>query len=128
MKYNEDDRAQRLLDIFPLTNGQINVSYVNSTKHIVAWHMHKKQTDYWICLKGSFKIGLVQPPYSNVIWEFLSDKYPRMLTIPPETYHGYQALEPGSILLYYLDHKYDPTDELREIPGKFSENWGIEDK
>ena len=49
MHYNEDDRAQRLLDIFPIENfasvGQINVSYINSTEHIVAWHKHEKQTE-----------------------------------------------------------------------------------
>ena len=36
MYYNEDDRAQRLLDVFEVLDGQINVSYVNSTEHIVA--------------------------------------------------------------------------------------------
>ena len=54
MQYHEDDRAQRLMDVFEKMEGQINISYVNSTKHIVAWHMHNIQTDYWICLKGSF--------------------------------------------------------------------------
>ena len=53
MKYHEDDRAQRLLDVFPIENGQVNISYINSTEHIVAWHKHEKQTDYWIVLKGS---------------------------------------------------------------------------
>ena len=41
MYYNEDDRAQRLLDVFDVLDGQINISYVNSTEHIVAWHKHK---------------------------------------------------------------------------------------
>ena len=36
MKFNEDDRAQRLIDVFPDVNGQINISYVNSTNHVVA--------------------------------------------------------------------------------------------
>ena len=44
MNYHEDDRAQRLLNVFPLEEGQINISYINSTKHIVAWHKHEKQT------------------------------------------------------------------------------------
>ena len=49
--YNEDDRAQRYLDVFEdLGPGQINVSYVNSTKHVVAWHKHNIQTDYWVWL------------------------------------------------------------------------------
>ena len=57
MNYHENDRAQRLLDVFPLKEGQINISYINSTEHIVAWHKHEKQTDYWICIKGSLKVG-----------------------------------------------------------------------
>jgi dTDP-4-dehydrorhamnose 3,5-epimerase len=128
MKFNEDDRAQRLLDIFPNILGQVNVSYVNSTGHIVAWHMHKKQTDFWTCLKGSFKVGLAIPPDYKVTWEYLSDKNPRVLTITPGIYHGYKALEPNSILLYYLTHKYDPSDEFKELPGKFQEQWETDNK
>lgn len=126
MMFNEDDRAQRLLDLVPDINGQINVSYVNSTKHIVAWHYHKIQTDYWVCLLGSFKVGL-----SNngvVTWEYLSDKNFRCLTIPPGTAHGYMALQPNSILLYYLSHKYNNNDEYRLPVGYFKENWGVENK
>ena len=46
MNFHEDDRAQRLIDVFDELEGQVNVSYVNSTKHIVAWHKHNLQTDY----------------------------------------------------------------------------------
>ena len=57
--FHEDDRAQRLLDVFPhWPDGQLNVSFVNSTNHIVAWHAHKLQIDYWTCLRGSLKVGL----------------------------------------------------------------------
>lgn len=127
MKFNEDDRAQRLLDVFPSVNGQVNVSYVNSTEHIVAWHKHNIQKDYWICLKGSFKVGLATEE-EGVEWEYLSDKNFRVLEIIPGVYHGYRALEPGSILLYYLTEKYNPEDEFRKPVGYFLENWGTENK
>jgi dTDP-4-dehydrorhamnose 3,5-epimerase-like enzyme len=127
MYFNEDDRAQRLLDIFENINGQINVSYVNSTHHIVAWHKHNIQTDYWICLKGSFKVGLATKE-DGVKWEYLSDKNPRVLQINTGIYHGYKALEPNSILMYYLTHKYNPTDEIRADVGSFGENWITENK
>ena len=122
MKFHEDDRAQRFLDVFKNIDGQINVSYVNSTEHIVAWHKHKIQTDYWICLKGSFKVGLAYED-GTVKWEYLSDKNPRVLEITPGIYHGYKALEPGSILLYYLTEKYNPDDEIRATVGAFNESW-----
>ncbi|MAE85969.1 MAG: hypothetical protein CMB80_24745 [Flammeovirgaceae bacterium] len=135
-QYHEDDRAQRLLNVFELEKGQINVSYVNSTKHVVAWHVHKIQTDYWACLKGSFKVGLASPVYDKdgnlerheVKWEYLSDKNPKTLRIPPGVYHGYKALEPGSIMLYFLTEKYNPDDEIRAKVGDFGEEWEAENK
>jgi dTDP-4-dehydrorhamnose 3,5-epimerase len=137
INYHEDDRAQRLFDIFDLTSGQINVSYVNSIKHIVAWHKHNIQTDYWCCLKGSFKVGLAIPKiglpqeagdFYDVSFEYLSDKNFRVLEIPPGIYHGYKAIEPNSILLYFLTEKYNPGDELRANVGDFGEDWGVENK
>jgi dTDP-4-dehydrorhamnose 3,5-epimerase-like enzyme len=130
-QYNEDDRAQRLLNVFDLESGQINVSYVNSTKHVVAWHVHKIQTDYWACLRGSFKVGLAIPKEDGshrVKWEYLSDKSPKTLRIPPGVYHGYKALEPGSIMLYFLTEKYNPDDEIRAQVGDFGEEWETENK
>lgn len=127
MKYHEDDRAQRLLDVFDDLEGQVNVSYVNSTKHIVAWHKHNLQTDYWVCLKGSFKVGLATEE-GGCKFEYLSDKNPRVLEIPPGIYHGYKCLEEGSILMYYVTRKYDPNDEIRATVGHFGEDWGTENK
>ena len=127
MNYNEDDRAQRLLDVFDFLDGQVNVSYVNNTSHIVAWHKHNLQSDYWVCLKGSFKVGLATEE-DGCRFEYLSDKNPRVLEITPGIYHGYKALEPGSILLYYVTRKYDIEDEIRRPIGHFGEQWETENK
>ena len=131
MYYHEDDRAQRLFDVFDVLDGQINVSYVNSTEHIVAWHKHDIQSDHWTCLKGSFKGGMAIPKDDGkyeVKFEYLSDKNPRVIEMVPGVYHGYKALEPGSILCYYLTHKYNPDDEIRAKVGDFGEDWSIENK
>lgn len=146
ISFNEDDRAQRLLDIFPEMSGQVNLSYINSTNHVVAWHKHEIQTDYWTCVKGSIKVGLAIPLDEELIkenrdtkmidncdshfveWYYLSDKNLKSLKIPPGVYHGYKALEPGSILLYGLTHKYNPNDEYRAEVGSFGENWNIINK
>ena len=126
--YHEDDRAQRYLDIFKnLGPGQINISYVNSSEHIVAWHKHNIQTDYWVCIKGSFKVGLATKK-NGACFEYLSDRHPRVLKIPPGIYHGYKALEPDSILMYYLTEKYDPQDEFRAKVGDFGDIWETENK
>ena len=125
--FHEDDRAQRLLDVFPLDKGQINISYINSTEPIVAWHKHKYQTDYWLCVKGSLKVGWATEE-NGCEFKYLSDKELKILEIPSGVYHGYQALEPNTILVYYVTKKYDPTDEYRVPVGHFDENWEIENK
>jgi dTDP-4-dehydrorhamnose 3,5-epimerase-like enzyme len=129
--FHEDDRAQRILNLFDIDKNQINISYVNSTSHIVAWHKHDIQTDYWFCVKGSFKVGLAFKNKNNenvVSWEYLSDKRQYALKIPPGIYHGYKALEPGSIMLYFLTEKYDTDDEIKVPPGHFNEIWSTENK
>jgi|TARA_R110000824_G_scaffold207562_2_gene393005 dTDP-4-dehydrorhamnose 3,5-epimerase-like enzyme len=131
IQYHEDDRGQRLLNIFPEVNGQINITHVNSTSHIVAWHRHEIQTDYWYCPKGSFKVGLGIPKEDGSVyveWQYLSDKDQKILKIEPGIWHGYMALQPESIMLYYLTEKYDPQDEWKLPPGSFDEEWGIENK
>ena len=37
-----------------------------------------------------------------VEWHYLSDKNPKVIEMKPGWWHGYKALEPGSVLLYYL--------------------------
>ena len=128
MRFHEDDRAQRFIDVFEDLPGQVNVSFVHSTDHIVAWHKHNIQTDLWTCLKGSFKVGLVYPDERGLKWEYLSDKNPRVLRIPPGVYHGYKALQKGSILCYYVTEKYNPEDEIRAKVGDFGEEWEAENK
>lgn len=125
--FHEDDRGQRLLNVFPkLSSGQINVTYVNSTKHIVAWHRHFKQIDYWCCLKGSFKVGLCDG--HDVEWRYLSDKQFKILEIGPTIWHGYQALESNSIMLYGLTEKFSLEDEEKCYPGAFGETWEVKNR
>ena len=61
-------------------------------------HKHEKQTDYWICLKGSLKVGWATEE-DGCEFKYLSDKNPQVLEIPSGIYHGYKSfLEPGTIL------------------------------
>ena len=79
------------------------------------------------CLKGSLKVGWATEE-NGCEFKYLSDKELKILEIPPGVYHGYQALEPNTILVYYVTKKYDPTDEYRLPVGHFDENWEIENK
>ena len=129
--YHEDDRAQRYLNVFNLDKCQINISVVNSTNHIVAWHKHDIQTDYFFCAKGAFKVGLAYLKNNGeyeVKWEYISEKNQKYIKIPPGVYHGYKAIIPDSIMVYYLTEKYNPCDEFRVMPGYFGEIWKTEDR
>jgi dTDP-4-dehydrorhamnose 3,5-epimerase len=140
IKFHEDDRAQRLQDVFKMgmPDEQINISYINSTEHCVGWHYHTKQTEYWFVVKGALKVGLAKSDTpagndktsdgaeSQVEFEYLSDKNQQVLEIPSNIYHGYKALIPGTILMYYITEKYDKVsmyDDKRVPIGYFGEDW-----
>ena len=151
IKFHEDDRAQRLQDVFKKGMGdtQINVSYINSTGHAVGWHSHKKQTEYWFVVKGSLKVGLARPhtwgedygafdhtpeeieKNADIEFHYLSDKNPQVLEIPPGTCHGYKALVPETILVYYITEKYETVskfDDDRYEIGHWGEEWSTPSK
>ena len=149
IKFHEDDRAQRLQDVYQvgMKDSQINISYVNSTEHCVGWHYHTKQTEYWFVVKGALKVGLVKSDVQideeknkkdvvsgkvvGVEFEYLSDKNLQVLEIPPYVYHGYRALIPGTILMYYINEKYEKVskyDDERVPIGYFGEDWGTPNK
>ena len=53
------------------------------------------------------------------------------LEIPPNIYHGYKALIPGTILMYYITEKYDKVsmyDDKRAPIGYFGEDWSTPSK
>jgi len=120
---------------------------VNSTEHCVGWHYHTKQTEYWFVVKGALKVGLVKSDVQTdeeknkkdvvsgkvvgVEFEYLSDKNLQVLEIPPYVYHGYRALIPGTILMYYINEKYEKVskyDDERVPIGYFGEDWGTPNK
>jgi len=68
---------------------------------------------------------------AGVEFEYLSDKNLQVLEIPPYVYHGYRALIPGTILMYYITEKYEEIskyDDERVPIGYFGENWGTPNK
>lgn len=102
---------------------------------IRAWHYHRKQTDYFVCVKGMIKVGLYDaregsPTHGEVQEFFMGDNNPLLLKIPPGVYHGYKTVgtEP-SLLINFPTHSYDRAepDEYRvpydspEIPY----DWGL---
>lgn len=118
-----DDRAVRYLDLFPALEGQVNVSIVPPHR-LVCWHKHRKQTDYWFVAKGILKVGIV-PPDGKARFEYLTERRPAVLEIPPDHWHGYHSLEEEAVLVYHVTRKYDPADEIRATAAEIGVDWGI---
>jgi len=90
-----------------------SLMYPGSAK---AWHIHRKQTDYWYVI-GAVKVALYDmregSPTKGTLMEFLmGDGHTTCVKIPPGVAHGGRALE-RSHLLYITSGVYDPEDEGR---------------
>lgn len=127
-RIHDDDRRRGTFDVFHTPRGDINYSYIypNTT---VAWHRHKKQTDFWHVIKGSLKVGLYDEKEKKLTWVYLHENERVTLSIPPGIWHGYRNLSEGeTVLSYYITEKYSEKnpDEERKPVGSFGENWETE--
>ena len=86
---------------------------------IKAWHLHKKQIDWWHVCNGLLKVALhdTRPdsPSCRETMEFLmgDDQPARLLRIPPRVAHGCKCLNGPANLFYVTSEVYDPDDEGR---------------
>lgn len=129
-RIHDDDRRRGTFDVFNTPRGDINYSFIypGST---VAWHRHRKQTDFWHVIKGSLKVGLYDEKQKKLTWLYLHENDRKTLVIPPLVWHGYRNLADGeTILSYYISEKYDEKnpDEQRVPIGSFGDDWGTEIK
>ncbi|MBO7393905.1 MAG: dTDP-4-dehydrorhamnose 3,5-epimerase family protein [Abditibacteriota bacterium] len=102
---------------------------------IRAWHYHKKQEDYWVCLSGMIKTVIYDcregsPTYGEVNEFFMGDDNPIMVKIPIGTMHGYKTVgTQPSLLINFPTELYNPKepDEYREKfdSDKIPYDWNI---
>jgi dTDP-4-dehydrorhamnose 3,5-epimerase len=74
-------------------------SYVTTTYPgvVKAWHMHKKQDDNVVCVRGMVKLGLYDgregsATKGEVMEIFLGEHRPILVHIPKEVYHGWKCV------------------------------------
>lgn len=103
--------------------GEIRHVYVTTCLPgvVKAWHMHEKQTDRFVLLRGRLLVGLdngvvkksiVLMPFSGV------------LTIHPGVWHGFSAIgNREAVVLNCTDKDYDPSDEFRRPPSEGGFCW-----
>ena len=105
-------------DFFAEGFGQWSHSLMH-TGVVKAWHIHRKQTDWWYVCNGVVKAVLhdTRPdsPTHRETMEFLmGDNQPaRVLRVPPGVAHGCKCLSGPANLFYVTSNVYDPEDEGR---------------
>lgn len=84
-----------------------------------AWHIHKKQTDWWYVCGGVLKVVLYDTrvessTHGTTMELFMGDNQPSaVLCIPPGVAHGCKCVAGTANLLYVTSRVYDPEDEGR---------------
>lgn len=111
-RIHKDHRRSGAYDIVPGLPGDINftIHYPNVAPEEL--HLHKFQTDYFSVIQGKVLFRLVYGDGRPEEKFVFSEDDHKTLIISPGVWHGYMALEP-SIMVFYINHKYDARDEFR---------------
>ena len=114
--------------------GQVYVS-LNYPGVIRAWHYHRLQTDYFVCIKGMIKVPLYDardgsPTHGEINEFFLGEHNRILLKIPVGVYHGYKTVgAEASLLLNFPTRPYNRNDpDEYRVPYNSPEipyNWDI---
>lgn len=126
LKVLSDERG-RLMEIFRVSETGISpnqvymtTAYENVVKDKDNFHMHKKQTDFFCCAKGSIKLVLVdtrdESATKGEIAELeIGEANPCLVKIPPKVLHAFKSLKGESIIINCIDYEYNKKepDEFR---------------
>lgn len=126
MRYDADDRREFYGDIFATPDGDINVVYLEP--HVpIAWHRHQKQSDRLFLIQGILRLRVfdTDPTIDGVEQILVNTRAKRAVVhIPPNLWHGYEALIGGTILLQFNGPgKWDGSDEERKGTEEVAWEW-----
>ncbi|MFC1623846.1 dTDP-4-dehydrorhamnose 3,5-epimerase family protein [Candidatus Omnitrophota bacterium] len=105
-------------DFFTEGFGQFSVSQMKQGV-IKAWHIHKKQVDWWYVHGGVLKVALYDTRKDSQthkeIMELLmgNGQSAQVLRIPPGVAHGCKCISGPTDLFYITSKVYNPEDEFR---------------
>lgn len=131
LKLIRDDRG-RLMEILRTSETTIQpqqvyltTAYENIVKDEDNFHMHKKQTDFFCCIKGKIKLVLVDirknSKTKGEINEFeIGEENFCLVTIPKGVLHAFKSLKAEAFIVNCIDHEYNKKspDEFR-IKNKY---------
>lgn len=86
---------------------------------VKAWHVHKRQVDWWYVACGVLKAALHDmrpdsPTYRETMEFLMGDHQPaRVLRVPPGVVHGSKCISGPAHVFYVTSRVYDPADEGR---------------
>ena len=90
---------------------------------VKAWYKHAIQVDSFFVLEGKMRIILIDdrpdPACRGATQEFLmSATQPRIITVPPGIWHGFQSLSGNLHILHANSHPFcfEGPDEMRMPP------------
>ena len=129
-RFQEAFRKDWISDLF---SDQLQINCSHSKAGVIrGLHFHKKQTDYWFPVSGSFRVGLADmrpesPTFRKSVSFDLCADDPVGLVIPPGVAHGYAALT-DAVLIYMVNRYFDGSDEFGVAWNDpvFALDWGIE--
>ena len=105
-------------DFFSEGFGQLSISLMFPGV-IKAWHIHKKQIDWWYIHEGIIKVALYDtrkdsPTHKELMELLMGDNQPaQVLRIPPGVAHGCKCISGPASLFYITSNIYNPEDEGR---------------
>jgi dTDP-4-dehydrorhamnose 3,5-epimerase len=111
----DDDLFQKFGQIY------LTTTYPGVVK---AWHLHTRQTDNIVCVRGMIKLVLFDPredspTHGEVEQIFLGIHNPLLVQVPPQVYHGWMCISPEEAYMVNCPTEpYDPADpdEVRIDP------------
>ena len=91
---------------------------------VKAWHYHKKQDDYFSCIKGKIRLALYDArekssTFGKIDEFILSMDEPKLIRIPKQVYHGFKCISDEEAMVINIPtlpyNRKDP-DEFRIDP------------
>ncbi len=109
--------------------GQVYIS-TTTPGTIKAFHRHFHKTDHIACVAGQVKLVVIDPDDYKTYEYHLSPMSPKLVTIPPTLWHGWQSVGTvEAILVSVTTDAYDPKDVDEErvpaVDNPFGYVWGV---
>ncbi|HPM27996.1 MAG TPA: dTDP-4-dehydrorhamnose 3,5-epimerase family protein [bacterium] len=108
----------------------------HSANFVRAWHGHKKEGKYILCVNGAAVVGAVKvdnwnkPNAKTEVSRFvLSAKKPSILFIPPGYANGFMSLTKDTQLMFFSTSTLEQSkgDDIR-FPARYWDVWRVEER